>query len=261
MRSCTPLTLALMMMRSCLRPSSSARRALSSARHDDGLTHDVRGIERFGALRVLVHQARQQVLIETAPVDADAHRLLVAACDLDHLGELRVALAAATDVAGIDPVLVQRLGARRMLLEQLVPVEVKVTDQRHAHAGPLQALADDRHLRRGLGRVDRDAHQLGAGARQRLHLFGGGLGVGGVGIGHRLHHDRCAAADLNTTDEDGDRMAASDGHESQATSALHGQSRRLPRDQLPAPVAPHVGVRVAHLERRQRPAAQAARAR
>ena len=41
--------------------------------------------------------------------------LSIAAGDLDHLGELRVALAAAADVAGVDAVLGQRLGAGRML--------------------------------------------------------------------------------------------------------------------------------------------------
>ena len=50
--------------------------------------------------------------------------------------------------------------------------------------------------RRRLRSVDRDAHQLGARARERLHLLCGALDVRGVGIGHRLHDDGCAAADL-----------------------------------------------------------------
>jgi hypothetical protein len=74
-------------------------------RHDQRLAHDFVRVERLLALRVLVHHAGQQILIEAAPVHADAHRLGVAARDFDHLGELRIALAAATDVAGVDAVL------------------------------------------------------------------------------------------------------------------------------------------------------------
>ena len=58
----------------------------------------------------------------------------VPAGDLDHLGELRVALAAAAHVARVDAVLGQRLGAVRVFAQQLVAVEVEVADQRHVHA-------------------------------------------------------------------------------------------------------------------------------
>ena len=63
------------------------------------------------APRVLVHQPREQLRVEAAPVHADAHRLAVAARELDHRRELLVALRAAADVAGIDAVLRERLGA------------------------------------------------------------------------------------------------------------------------------------------------------
>ena len=117
-------------MRSCGRPSSSARCALSSADEHDRLAHHLLRIERLGLRGVLVHQARQQVRVEASPVDADAHRLAVAAGDLDHLRELRVALAAAADVARVDAVLGERRGAGGMLAQQLVAVEVKVADER-----------------------------------------------------------------------------------------------------------------------------------
>ncbi len=112
----------------------------------------------------------EQVLVEAAPVDADAHRLAVAAGGLDHRRELRVALAAAADVAGIDAVLGERCRAGGMRREQLVPVEVEVADQRHVAARCAQPVAD---LRNGCGRlvgVDRDAHELRAGLRQLAHL-------------------------------------------------------------------------------------------
>ena len=81
---------------------------------------------------VLVHEAGQELLVERAPVGADAHRLAVADRDLDDLPELQVALVLEADVAGVDPVFVERLGAGRMVGEQLVADIVEVADQRDA---------------------------------------------------------------------------------------------------------------------------------
>ena len=67
----------------------------------------------FADLRVLVHQPREQFLIERAPIDADAHRLVVLDRHLDDLRELRIALVLEADIAGIDAVFVERLGAGR----------------------------------------------------------------------------------------------------------------------------------------------------
>jgi hypothetical protein len=61
--------------------------------------------------RVFVHDARQQRLVQAAPVDADAHRLVVARRHFDHLRKLRIALGALAHVARVDAVLGQRLGA------------------------------------------------------------------------------------------------------------------------------------------------------
>ena len=72
----------------------------------------------------------QQLLVERAPVGPDTHRLAVADGDLDDLAELQIALVLETDVAGIDAVFVERLGAGRMLGEQLVADVVEVADQR-----------------------------------------------------------------------------------------------------------------------------------
>src|SRR6185503_20894316 len=127
---------------------------------------------------------------------------------LDHGGELLVAPGAAADVAGVDAVLGERLRARRVLREQLVPVEMEVADQRHAAADRVEPIADAGHGRRRLGRVHGDAHQLRAGARQLLDLARGGLRVLGVGIGHRLHDDRRAAADGYASHPDLTRNAA-----------------------------------------------------
>ena len=52
----------------------------------------------------------------------------------DHFRELRVAFAAAADVAGIDAQFSKRLSAGRMRFQQLVAVEVKIAHQRRAEA-------------------------------------------------------------------------------------------------------------------------------
>ncbi len=125
---------------------------------------------------------------------------------LDDLRELRIALVLEADIAGIDAVFVERLGAAGMIGEQLVADVMEVADERHADADLGEPLLDVRHGGRRLVAVDRDAHQLGAGARQRRHLARGAFDVGGVGIGHRLHDDRRTAADDDAADIDGDRF-------------------------------------------------------
>ena len=54
----------------------------------------------------------------------------------------------------------------------------------------------------GFVAVDRDANQLGAGARKGCDLRDGAVDIGGVGVGHRLHDDRRAAADGDIADHD-----------------------------------------------------------
>ena len=138
---------------------------------------------------------RQQLLVERAPVRPDPHRFAVADGDLDDLAELQVALVAETDVAGIDAVFVERLGAGGMLGEQLVADVMEVADQRNRdpHRGELVANVGNRSRR--LVAVDGQAHELGAGARERRDLARRRFGVGGVGVGHGLDDDGGAPAD------------------------------------------------------------------
>ena len=49
--------------------------------------------------------------------------------------------------------------------------------------------------------VDGDADQLRAGAGQGGDLLDGGGDVGGIGVGHGLHHYRCIAAHAHAADE------------------------------------------------------------
>ena len=112
----------------------------------------------------------QQFLVERAPVRADAHGLAVPDRPLDDGAELAVLLLLEADVAGVDAVFVERFGAGRMVGEQLVADVMEVADERHAHAHLSQLVPDVRHGRRRLVAIDRDAHDLGAGAGQRRDL-------------------------------------------------------------------------------------------
>jgi hypothetical protein len=122
----------------------------------------------------------------------------------DDVGELAVALLAEADIAGIDAVLGERLGAGRVIGEQLVADIVEIADQRHEDAEPFQPFADLRHGGGALVAVDGDADDFRAGAMQRGDLCDGGIHVGRVGVGHRLDDDRRIAADDHAADIDGD---------------------------------------------------------
>ena len=174
----------------------------------DRLMHHFARVLRLWQLRVLVHQPREQILIEASPVHADPHRLAVLERDLDDLGELPVALVLEADIAGIDAVFGKRLRASRMLFQQRVAVIVEVADQRRLDAENVEPLANIGNGCRGLGTVDGDAHQLGAGARQRRDLGGSRLDIGRVGIGHRLDDDGGIAAQRDVADPDRDGAPA-----------------------------------------------------
>ena len=61
------------------------------------------------------------------------------------------------------------------------------------HTHFVKLLADVRNSLGGLGGVDRDAHQLGAGQSQFFHLNSGANRVACIGIGHGLHPHGCVA--------------------------------------------------------------------
>ena len=79
-------------------------------------------------------------------------------------------------------------------------VEMEITDQWHRAALRRERVADWRDRSGGGIGIDRDAHQLGAGAGQFAHLPDRGGDVGRVGVGHRLHHDRGITAHKDTGD-------------------------------------------------------------
>ncbi|MDT4827212.1 hypothetical protein FQZ97_605520 [compost metagenome] len=172
---------------------------VADGRHDQRIAHHRLGLPGLRAAAVFVHLARHQLVIQAAPVHADAHGLVVTAGHFDHLGKIVVAALAATHVARVDPVLGQRLGAFGKLRQQLVAVVVEIAHQRHVHAHPVELFADGRDFTGRLGRVHRDPHELGAGLGQLLDLYRRGDGVRRVGVGHGLDHDRGIAAHRHDT--------------------------------------------------------------
>ena len=182
----------------------------ADCRGHERLADDVRRVERMGRAGVLIHQARQQLLVEAPPVDADAHGLAVVDRTLDHHGELRVAPRAGADVAGVDPVLGECLRTVGKIAEQLVSVVVEIADQRHVAAECVEPLADLRDGSRRFGGVDGNPHKLGAGVGKRFDLCDRGRHVGRVRVRHRLDDDRRAAADAYAAHQNGARAATDD---------------------------------------------------
>ena len=127
---------------------------------------------------------------------------------LDDGAELPVLLLLEADIARVDAVLVERLGAGRMIGQELVADVVEVADDRRVHAHLEQALLDVRNRGRRLVAIDGNAHDLGTRARQRRHLPHCSVDIGGIGIGHGLHDDGGAAADQHPADIDGHRPSS-----------------------------------------------------
>ena len=71
---------------------------------DECFDHDLLRRPRGGARVVFVHDAREDFLVETAPVDANAHGVVVFGGDFDHLCEFFVTAGACADIAWVDAV-------------------------------------------------------------------------------------------------------------------------------------------------------------
>ncbi len=150
---------------------------------------------------------REQFLVERTPVGADPDALAVLRCEFDDGTELPVLLLAEADVAGIDAVFVQRLGAGGVIGQKLVADVVEVADERHIDAAQHQPVADVGDGGSRLVAIHGDAHDLGAGAPEGRHLADGRLDVGRVRVGHGLDDDRMPTADHHRSDGDRDGPA------------------------------------------------------
>ena len=196
-----------------------AQRALHHGFHGD-----VAGVFGFVELRVLVHQAGEQLRVERAPVHANAHGLVVLDGDFDHGAEIVVVFLADGDVAGINAVLGQRFGAVGILLEKDVSVVVEVADDGNANAEAVEAVDDGGHGGGGRVVVHGDAHELRAGAGKGRDLADGAFNVGRVGVGHGLHHNWCIAAHADASDGGRVRLSALYlSHTSRVQSTMFGR--------------------------------------
>src|SRR3981189_3127806 len=115
---------------------------------------------------------------------------------LDDGAELAVLLLLEADIARVDAVFVERLGAGRMVGEQLVADIVEVAAARDMPANLEQEFLDVGHGGPRLLATDGDAPDLGTGGRERRALLLLPAANAGVCSGRRLDHDRRAAADL-----------------------------------------------------------------
>jgi hypothetical protein len=156
-------------------------RAQGAGEH--GFDVHVLRVEALGAMRVLVHHLRQQILIERTPIHADADRLVVVDRDLDDRSKILIS-ALAADIAGIDPVFGQCSRAFGILRQQQMAVVMEVADDGDDHAGVDDPPRDVGNRRRGAFVVDGHANELRAGTRERHDLRRGACGVGRVGVRH-----------------------------------------------------------------------------
>ena len=176
------------------------------ARH--GLAHHRARVDGRLGRGVDVHQMRQHLLVERAPIRADAHGLVVLDRQFDDGAELLVLLFLEADIARIDAVFGERLAAGRVIGQKLVADVMKIADQRDVDAHPVELFADVRDGGSRLVAVDGDPHQLRARPRQRGDLRDGGVDVGRVGVGHGLHDNRRAAAHRHGALAGSDRYGA-----------------------------------------------------
>ncbi|MCG3775837.1 MAG: hypothetical protein JW395_2683 [Nitrospira sp.] len=179
---------------------------------DHALVHDFVSAFAQVAVGVLLHLFHDQLAVERAHVHPDAHGLVVVHRHLADGGKLLVALFALAHVAGVDAVFVERLGATRHLGEQAMAVVVEVANDGGRDPGVAHARYNLGHALRRARRVHGNAHQLGPGLGQLDALRGGRERVLRVGVGHRLHHHRRAAAHLHPTHHDGNRVFTLEQH-------------------------------------------------
>jgi hypothetical protein len=122
--------------------------------------------------------------------------------DLDHPSKVVVVMAARTDVAGVDSVLGKRGRTLLEFSQKYVPVVMEIADYWSVEPG----IADTRNYfgdaRGCLSGVDSNPDDFGTRAGELDDLLGGGAGIGGIGIGHRLDDHRIAATNQHSIDID-----------------------------------------------------------
>src|SRR5262249_31274357 len=184
---------------------------------------------------VLLHLRDDELLVERAAVDADAHRLAAIARDAADRRELLVAPPARAHVAGVDAVLVERRRAAGMARQQEMAVVVEGADEGRRHARVQHALLDFGNRRGRLGHVHGHPDHLGSRFHELDALLCGGRRIRRVGHRHRLHDDRRAAADLNVADANADSSVEPDRGHVLDTGRSYHPSTAHPVDFRPFP--------------------------
>ena len=119
---------------------------------------------------------------------------------LDHHAKIAVLLREESDIAGIDPVFGERFSASRILAQEEMAIVVKVADDRDVCTDLGNPVPDVRNCCCRFGAINSNPHQLRARIRELGHLARRRLDLSGIGIGHRLDYDRCAATDGDLAD-------------------------------------------------------------
>ena len=142
-------------------------------RPDTALHHRVEqhlsGVQRVGAHRVLVHELREETLVQRSPVDADADWLAVVDGEFDNLPEILVAPLRA-HVARVYAVFGEIASTLGVFLEEDVPVVVEVADDRRLDALVPEARHDLGHGPSGRVVVHGYPHELATGSRGARQL-------------------------------------------------------------------------------------------
>ncbi len=157
---------------------------------------------------VLLHLPEHQILVQRATVHADANRFVVIDGHLADGAELLVTPPTRPDVARIDAVLVQRRRAVSVFRQQNMTVVMEVANERYRAPSVDQSALNGRYRGGCLRQIHRHAQHLGSGPPQIETLARRRLDVGRVGVVHRLHDNRCAAADLHVSDANSDGAVA-----------------------------------------------------
>ena len=153
---------------------------------------------RVGEIGIAGQQPGEQLLVKAAPVNTNAHRLFMSAGDFDHVAELLIPFSAVTHVTGIDSILCQGAGTGAVAAEQFMAVEMEITHQRDVAIERSKLVDDVRYRCGGLVVIDGDAHQFRAAVVEAFDLLDGGGNIGGIGVGHGLHHHRRTTTEPDT---------------------------------------------------------------
>ena len=178
------------------------------SREDHALGDDLVGRLPEGPVRILLHLAHDEFLVQGAAVHADPHGAPDVPRDGADRRELLVALSAAPDVPGVDPILVEGLGHLGVFRQEDVAVVVEVADERDVAACGQEAPLDFGNRPRGLVDVHGHAHEVRARLRELEGLRHGAVDVGRVRVRHGLDDDGRSAPDPDRPDAHTDRPVA-----------------------------------------------------